>query len=102
MADSGFTLNDLTKLASPETQDWFVNLVLEAHERRGADWLEALKKEWPYAAWLADLAVNKTADEAINEIADVYSHLPIRLFAANHIRTFHARVQNELDKKRNL
>ena len=99
---SGPTLSWREWLAflSPAGQQQIIDFVHEAHATRGEHWITEIKTEFPFAAWLAELVVTKTADEALDEICNAYPTWPVRWGAGEQIKALHARLKIELERKR--
>lgn len=93
-------VSQVLELLSPAGQQQIVGLIREARERSGRDWLPAIREGFPTLAWAVDLAANKTADEALDEICDAYPAWPVRLVAGRQIIQLHARLKEEIDKPR--
>lgn len=91
---------DLLTFVSPAGQQQIVDFVAEARETRGENWLPEIQAEFPMFSWIAELVANRTADEAIDEIAAAYPNWPIRFAAGDAIRSLHGRLKFELEKPR--
>jgi len=97
MTTPALTITQLMHLVSPEGQQEIVDFIRDARERGGRDWLPAIKSEFPFATWIADLVANYTADEAFEEICRSY---PAARLAGSQIKALHAKLSEELDKPR--
>lgn len=91
---------DLLTFLSPKGQEQIAAFIAEARATRGEHWLEEIQAEFPTASWFVDLAVNYTADDALDAIATAYPHWPVKAFAGDGIRLLHARLNYELEKPR--
>lgn len=91
---------DWLHFLSPDGQQQIVDFIRQAREDRGRNWLPEIKAEFPMVSWLADLVANKTADQAIGEVAEMFPLLPVRFLAAEKIRSLHARLLHEIEVKR--
>jgi len=94
------SLTDWLALLSPAGQQQIVDFVAEARDTRGAGWLAEVSDEFPMARWIVELVATKTADEALAEIEAMYPLMPIRWVAGDDIKSLHARLLAEIDKKR--
>lgn len=87
-------------LLSPEAQQRMVDIVVDARENRGANWLPEIKAEFPMAAWVVELVCTRTAEQALDDVCDAYDKWPVRLLAGNAIIGLHARLKFEIEKPR--
>lgn len=84
----------------PDGQDEIVAFVNDFKTKHGPAWIEEMQRTYPFAAWVIDLAANRTADEAVDEIAEMFKPLPVRLVVGRHIHALHARLRYEIEVKR--
>jgi hypothetical protein len=98
-ANEGPVLKDILLFLSPEGQKQIVEFIHRAKRERGSRWLPYIKAEFPMATWIIDLAANKTADEALEEVKQAYPTLPVWI-VGNQIRELHATLRREIDRPR--
>jgi len=93
-------ISQWTRLLTPEGQAEVVAFVRDFRERRGADWIPAIKADYPTLSWLVEIVATKTADEAVDEIAGQFPLFPVRFLAGSQIKELHGRLRAEIDKPR--
>jgi len=97
MSETQFDWKDMLALLTPDGQRQIGEFIADFRTKHGPEWLEDFQAEYPTFAWIADLAANRTADEAVAEITRQY---PLAVFAKTQITAFHAFLKQEIDKKR--
>ncbi len=91
-------LLELKQFISPEGKKLFIEFIEKAHRERGSGWIDYLKAEYPMFAWIFDLTINRTADEAVAELEEEYG-FAVTLFQ-HKIKNFHGEIRAEINKRR--
>jgi len=88
---------DFTQMLSANGQEVLLNWFRQYRDQHGHEWKAEIKNEWPLGYWVVELVTTRTADEAFAEIVRQY---PLAALAARPIKAFHAKLLEEIDKKR--
>lgn len=90
-------LAEIQKLATPQGQKEFLDLVAEVRREAGANWLQELKEFAPELCELADLVFNHTFEDAYKIVLEKY---PLAWTFRPQLQEVHAILNHEIDKKR--
>lgn len=88
---------DLTAAITTEGQEQILQFLREYRDQHGPEWIAEIKAEYPTLSWIIELVATKTPDEAHAEICH---HYPLAAFVGPQLKTLHARLREEIDKKR--
>ena len=92
-------VGDLLTFLSPAGQQQIVEFIHRAQIERGANWLPEIQAEFPMFWWIVELVCNRTADEAFDELQSQFPKYPLQ-FVKGGIRSLHARLRSEIERKR--
>jgi hypothetical protein len=91
-----FAINELLKLATPEGQTEFLDLVREVRTNAGQSWLQDLESDFPLFYEIADLVVNHSFDDAYKKIC---SDFPSARLFKSQLQAIHTKLKFEIEKK---
>ncbi|MBX3299758.1 MAG: hypothetical protein KF736_09885 [Acidobacteria bacterium] len=91
----------MVRLFSPSSKAEIAEIIADARQRAGADWLKAIRHEYPMFSWMIDLVVNYDAEHAYAHLSDQYPDYPLWMFK-RPLFELHHWLRSEIDRPREV